>query len=83
MTGYSYANGRYIPDYKAKLSINDRSVHFADAVYEVITVYDYRLLFWKEHIIRLEKSLNLLDIKLEMDFDPLFFKCEELIKKIV
>ena len=81
MTCFSYSNGKFIPSYKAKISINDRSVHFADAVYEVVTVYNYRLLFWKDHILRLRKSLNLLDIKLNMDLSALLFKCEELIKK--
>ena len=81
MTYFSYANGSFIPSYKAKISINDRSVHFADAVYEVVTVYNSRMLFWKDHIIRLKKSLNLLDIKFKKDLNSLLYKCEELIKK--
>ena len=81
MTYFSYSNGSFIPSYKAKISINDRSVHFADAVYEVITVYNFRMLFWKDHIIRLKKSLNLLDIKFKKDLNSLLYKCEELIKK--
>ena len=32
MTCFSYTNGKFIPSYKAKISINDRSVHFSDAV---------------------------------------------------
>lgn len=81
MTCFSYSNGSYIPSYKAKISINDRSVHFADAVYEVVTVYNFRMLFWKDHISRLKKSLNLLDIKYKNDLNSLLYKCEELIKK--
>ncbi len=81
MTCFSYTNGKFIPSYKAKISINDRSVHFADAVYEVVTVYNYRMLFWNDHTDRLKKSLNALDIKFNMKFNALLIKCEELIKQ--
>ncbi len=81
MTCFSYTNGKFIPSYKAKISINDRSVHFSDAVYEVVTVYNHRMLFWKDHIDRLKKSLNAIDIKFNMSFRSLLIKCEELIKK--
>ena len=65
----------------AKLSINDRSIHFADAVYEVVTVYNYKLLFWQDHIARLKISLKHLNIKYNASFDALYLKCVELIKK--
>ena len=81
MTCFSYTNGKFIPSYKAEISINDRSVHFADAVYEVVTVYNYRMLFWNDHTDRLKKSLNALDINFNMNFNALLIKCEELIKK--
>ena len=81
MTCFSYTNGKYVPSYKAKISINDRSVHFSDAVYEVVTVYNYRMLFWKDHIDRLKSSLNAIDIKFNMNFQSLLIKCEELIKR--
>ena len=81
MTCFSYTNGKFIPSYKAKVSINDRSVHFSDAVYEVVAVYNYRMLFWKDHIDRLKSSLNAIDIKFNMNFQSLLIKCEELIKR--
>ena len=68
MTCFSYTNGKFIPSYKANISINDRSVHFSDAVYEVVTVYNYRMLFWKDHIDRLKNSLNAIDIKFNINF---------------
>ena len=81
MTCFSYTNGKYIPSYKAKISINDRSIHFSDAVYEVVTVYNFRMLFWKDHIDRLKSSLNAIDIKFNVNLQSLLIKCEELIKK--
>ena len=81
MTCFSYTNGKFLPSYKAKISINDRSVHFSDAVYEVVTVYNYRMLFWREHINRLKFSLSAIDINFNVNFQSLLVKCEELIKK--
>ena len=81
MTCFSYTNCKFIPSYKPKISINDRSVHFSDAVYEVVTVYNYRMLFWKDHIDRLKNSLNAIDIKFNINAKSLLIKCEELIKK--
>ena len=81
MTSFSYSNGKFIPSYKAKISINDRSIHFADAVYEVVTVYNYRMLFWRDHISRLKMSLKSLDIKFKMNYQSILIKCEELIKR--
>ena len=81
MTCYSYSGGKFIPTYKAMISINDRSVHFSDAVYEVITVYNYKMLFWNDHIARLNRSINAIDIKFKMSYQSLLIKCEELIKK--
>ena len=81
MTCFSYINGKFIPSYKAKISINDRSVHFSDAVYEVVTVYNHRMLFWKDHMDRLKNSLKALDIKFHINFQSLLIKCEELTKK--
>ena len=81
MTCFSYTDGKFIPSYKAKISINDRSIHFSDAVYEVVAVYNYSMLFWQDHIDRLKKSLNAIDIKFNMSYQSLLIKCEELIKK--
>ena len=73
MSSHSYVNGEYIANYLAKMSINDRSFHFADAVYEVVAVHNNNLLFWEDHITRLKSSLNNLDISFKKDFKVLYF----------
>tara|TARA_B100000963_G_C22595797_1_gene657771 strand:- start:942 stop:1778 length:837 start_codon:yes stop_codon:yes gene_type:complete len=81
MTKISYVNGRYIYNYKANISINDRTIHFADAAYEVVGVYDEKLLFWEDHYKRLKNSLKLLgfdDISLIKNLE---YKCKEIIDK--
>ena len=45
MSKIAYVNGKYLNFKKAEISINDRSVHFSDAVYEVIAVYQGKLVF--------------------------------------
>ena len=40
MTKISYVNGKYLNFNKANISINDRSMHFSDAAYEVVAVYN-------------------------------------------
>ena len=50
MSKISYVNGKYLNLKKLIFSINDRSFHFSDAVYEVVAVYNSKLVFWKEHI---------------------------------
>lgn len=51
-----YLNGNYIPKEEANISVMDRSVLFGDSLYEVIPVYDGRLIGEKEHIERLHQG---------------------------
>lgn len=57
-----YLNGDYIPRSSAKISIFDRGLLFSDAVYEVISVIDGRLIDMDRHATRLERSLGELSI---------------------
>ena len=44
MTRTVYVNGEYLPETEAKVSIFDRGFLFADAVYEVTSVLDGKLI---------------------------------------
>ena len=81
MSKISFVNGNYLFNHKARISINDRSLHFSDAVYEVIPVFNYKLIFWKEHYNRLRKSINHLNINYYDGEKILKFKCNEIIEK--
>jgi len=54
----AYLNNEFIPLSEAKISVLDRGFIFGDGVYEVIPVYAGRLFRLKEHLQRLENSLN-------------------------
>jgi len=66
-----YLNGEYLPEDEAKVSIFDRGFLMADAVYEVVSVLDGKLLEFSGHIKRLERSLGELDMAKPKDFDNL------------
>lgn len=53
-----YLNGQYIPLNEAKISVLDRGFLFGDGVYEVIPSYSGKLFHLKQHLQRLDSSLN-------------------------
>lgn len=62
MTRTVYVNGEYLPETEAKVSIFDRGFLFADAVYEVTSVLDGKLIDFEGHAVRLDRSLSELDM---------------------
>ncbi|KIC36830.1 D-amino-acid transaminase [Leisingera sp. ANG-M7] len=62
MTRTVYVNGEYLPETEAKVSIFDRGFLFADAVYEVTSVLDGKLIDFEGHAVRLDRSLKELDM---------------------
>lgn len=59
-----YVNGDYLPEDQAKISVFDRGFLFADAVYEVTSVLDGRLVDFDGHRARLHRSLGELEMGL-------------------
>lgn len=53
-----YVNGSYVPETEARISVFDRGFLFADAVYEVTSVLDGRLIDLAQHLARLRRSLG-------------------------
>ena len=66
MSRIVHVNGAFLPEASASLSIFDRGVLFADAVYEVTAVIDGGLVDFGAHQRRLRRSLGELGIA----FDP-------------
>ncbi|MAV01073.1 MAG: D-amino acid aminotransferase [Rhodobacteraceae bacterium] len=62
MSRIVYVNGKYLPEEEASISIFDRGFLMADAVYEVTSVLDGKLLEFEGHLKRLKRSLSELDI---------------------
>ncbi len=62
MTRTVYVNGDYLPEGEAKVSVFDRGFLMADAVYEVTSVLDGKLIDFAGHCARLGRSLRELDM---------------------
>jgi len=76
-----FVNGEYLPEAEATVSIFDRGFLMADAVYEVVSVLDGKLLEFAGHLKRLERSLGELDMAKPKDFDNLLEIHRELVAR--
>jgi len=57
-----FVNGQYLPTAEASISPFDRGFLFADAIYEVIPVFNSKVMLADSHLTRLNNSLNELAI---------------------
>ncbi len=80
MTRTVYLNGEYFSENEAKISIFDRGFLMADAVYEVTSVLDGKLIDFKGHADRLNRSLNELDMKNPITYEKLLEVHRELVR---
>ncbi len=78
---WAIINGEMIERDSAKMDIEDRSCQFGDGVYEVIRVYNGKMFTIKEHLERLFRSTNSLEISLHYSEEQLTGMLEELIRK--
>ena len=75
-----YVNGQFVSEFKARISIFDRGFLFSDSVYEVITVFEGKLVDWVGHLERLERSLSYLKIIMPCSGEDLLRLHRELVK---
>ncbi len=75
-----YVNGAYLAEEDATVSIFDRGFLMADGVYEVTSVLDGKLIDFDGHAVRLERSLNELDMASPMGKDELLTIHRELVR---
>ncbi len=81
MSRITYVNGRFVPQAHAFVAMEDRGYQFADGIYEVIALYDGRLLDGEGHLARLERSLAELNIAMPMSLRALECLIAELIRR--
>ncbi len=75
-----YVNGEYLPENEAKVSIFDRGFLMADGVYEVTSVLDGKLIDFDGHAVRLQRSLNELDMANPISKEDLLEVHRELVR---
>ncbi|WP_120497619.1 D-amino-acid transaminase [Kiloniella sp. EL199] len=76
-----YVNGSFLPEEDAKISVFDRGFLFADGVYEVSTVLEGRLIDNEAHLVRLQRSLDELQMTSPVSMDEIVTIQNELIKQ--
>ncbi len=80
MTRTVYVNGEYMPETEATVSIFDRGFLFADGVYEVTSVIGGKLLDFDGHAVRLQRSLDELEMKNPISKEDLLEVHRELVR---
>ncbi|RJE88247.1 D-amino-acid transaminase [Paracoccus onubensis] len=81
MTRTVYVNGEYLPEDQATVSVFDRGFLMADAVYEVVSVLDGKLLDFAGHMTRLARSLDALAMTNPMSADEYLDAHRQLIER--
>jgi len=76
-----YVNGEYLPENEAKVSIFDRGFLMADGVYEVTSVLGGKLIDFEGHAVRLQRSLDALDMVNPISKDDLLTVHRELVAR--
>ncbi len=75
-----YVNGDFVAEEDAKISVLDRGFLFADAVYEVSTILDGKLIDNKAHLVRLARSMSELSMNAPCSDTEIQSAQEELVK---
>jgi D-alanine transaminase len=75
-----YVNGTYLPENEATVSIFDRGFLMADGVYEVTSVIGGKLIDFEGHAVRLQRSLDALDMANPISRDDLLEVHRELVR---
>ena len=69
MSRIVYVNGQYLPEQEATVSIFDRGFVMGDAVYEVTSVLEGKILEFEGHMTRLARSLSELEMTCDLTRD--------------
>ncbi|THD80796.1 MAG: D-amino-acid transaminase [Phenylobacterium sp.] len=77
----AYVNGRFVAQRDAQVSIEDRGYQFADAVYEVWSLFGGKLADSEGHFARLERSLGEIAIPMPMSRRALILVLKEAVRR--
>jgi D-alanine transaminase len=81
MPRITHVNGRYLSHRDAMVHVEDRGYQLADGVYEVIAIYNGRLIDNDDHMMRLDRSLSELRIDWPVNQRALVPIMEETIRR--
>ena len=81
MTRTIFCNGSFVPESEAVVSVLDRGFLFADAVYEVTSVLEGKLIDFNRHMARLRRSLAEIELTFPVSDEQLLDIHRELLKR--
>ena len=79
MNNTTYLNNKFVKHSNAKISIEDRGFLFADSIYELISVFNKKIIDTDQHLNRLRSSLN--KVKIKYNFNKK--KIKKIISKLI
>jgi len=79
MNNTTYLNNKFVKHSNAKISIEDRGFLFADSIYELISVFNKKIIDTDQHLNRLRSSLN--KVKIKYNFNKK--KIKKIINKLI
>ena len=82
MENLGYYNGKFGPLEEMSVPMCDRGCYFGDGVYEVVMVRNYKMYAYEEHINRMFRSAELLDIKIPYTKEEIRDILYEMIQKL-
>jgi len=81
MSKIAYLNSKFVKFRDATVHIEDRGLQFSDSVYEVVAVFNNKLIDFDFHLIRLSFSLNELKINYKINAKKLKNIFEQIISR--
>ncbi len=70
------SNGTIQPASEATISVDNRGLHYGDAVFETMRFSAGKLFFWEDHYFRLMAAMRVLRMEIPMTFTPEFLETE-------
>ena len=79
--GFIWINGSFEEWRKAQVHVLNHGLHYGSCVFEGIRIYNGKIFKLDEHIQRLFKSADILDLKIPFEMEKICLHVEELVKK--
>ena len=79
LNGKIYFQNKFINNKEAKIHVLNHSLHFSSAVFEGIRVYNKKILFLEDHLVRLLRSSKVMGLKPDLSLK----KLRKIHKKII
>lgn len=81
MSRVVYVNGEFVSEKDAKISIYDSALMFGDMVFDMTRSYNKKQFKLRQHLERLFRSMNSIEISIDLTIDELEQACIDTIKK--